>query len=128
MTYLDRLKRLENGDNFQYIPIIEPSKPSKAPFEPIEGLNTGLYVKNISANDSQPIAELVVVEIASKPNALPDRQVWKPDRCNRCIYISRFLGGNACRTDNGLPHLFGLLHSVPDDNGATCARWLCAVC
>lgn len=48
---------------------------------------------------------------------------WKPDRCDRCIHISRFTGGNACRTDNGLPWLFGLLYNVPDDRGAVCASW-----
>lgn len=48
---------------------------------------------------------------------------WKPARCDRCIHISRFTGGNACRTNNGLPWLFGLLYTVPDDRGAVCASW-----
>jgi hypothetical protein len=60
------------------------------------------------------------VEIINRPKAADS---WKPDPCNRCIHLSRFHGGNACRTDNGLPWLFGLLYSVPDDNGATCTSW-----
>ncbi len=48
---------------------------------------------------------------------------WKPDPCNRCIHISRFAGGNACRTNNGLALLFGMLYNVPEDQGAACASW-----
>ncbi len=61
-----------------------------------------------------------VGKIINNPKAADS---WKPAPCNRCIRLSRFHGGNACRTDNGLPHLFGLLYNVPDDNGATCASW-----
>lgn len=61
-----------------------------------------------------------VGKIINNPKAADS---WKPAPCNSCIHLSRFHGGNACRTDNGLPHLFGLLYNVPDDNGATCAAW-----
>jgi hypothetical protein len=61
-----------------------------------------------------------VGKIINRPKAA---DTWKPDPCNRCIHLSRFHGGNACRTNNGLPHLFGLLYNVPDDSGATCTSW-----
>ena len=37
-VYLARLKRLENEKKSQYVSRNEPSKPSKAPFEPFEGI------------------------------------------------------------------------------------------
>ncbi len=65
-----------------------------------------------------------ILALLKKEDARPDRQEWKPGRCDRCIHLSRFVGGNACRTDNGLPWLFGLLYTVPDDRGAVCASWM----
>ena len=50
-------------------------------------------------------------------------QEWKPDKCNRCAHLSRFHNGGACRVDNGLPKLFGLLYAQPEDMGATCTSW-----
>lgn len=69
--------------------------------------------KTIAAND----CEIQQCKDVAKPHQ------WQPDRCDRCIHLSRFTGGNACRTANGLPWLFGLLYNVPDDRGATCAAW-----
>ena len=47
---------------------------------------------------------------------------WKPEPCNRCANLSRFAGGNACRVDNGLPVIFGLLY-VPDGAGVDCEQF-----
>lgn len=57
------------------------------------------------------------------PRLRGDHPDWKPDPCNRCIHLSRFLGGNLCRTDNGLPRVTRLLYEVPEDGGATCTSW-----
>jgi hypothetical protein len=61
-----------------------------------------------------------VSKIINRPKAA---DTWKPDRCNRCIYIARFRGGNACLTDNGQALLYGFSYEVPDDHGTTCASW-----
>ena len=126
MSYLDKLKQLEGEKNHDIPP--NPTcqncqNPLLDSFGSFGSTDTGLYAKNLSANDSQPKAESVVVEIASKPNARPDRQIWKPDRCNRCVHIARFTGGNACLTDNGLRWLYGFSYEVPDDHGTICASW-----
>ena len=52
-----------------------------------------------------------------KPNG------WKPDPCNRCAHLSRFAGGNACRVDNGLSVIFGLLHGIPAGAGVDCEQF-----
>jgi hypothetical protein len=46
-TYLARLKQLENKNISQYPPDSEPSKPSKAPFEPFEGMHPVRIEKKI---------------------------------------------------------------------------------
>jgi len=57
-AYLAKLKRLENENKSINVPYIEPSKPSKVPFEPFEGTDTGhIEKKNIA-----------------KPETLQDRQ------------------------------------------------------
>lgn len=56
-AYLDRLKQLEDGNNFHYAPNSEPSKPSKVPFEPFEGTHPAhIEKKIIDEGDSQNIA------------------------------------------------------------------------
>jgi len=102
------------------LPLIYP--PTVATVASVAVANTN-NVRLNAANDSQPKDEPVVVAIASKPKTRPDRQEWKPAPCNRCAHLSRFVGGNACRTANGLPHLFGLLYTVPDDQGVACESW-----
>ena len=59
-AYLAKLKRLEDEKNSLNAPYIEPSKPSKVPFEPFEGTGTGHIVKKI-------------IDVA-KPETLQDRQ------------------------------------------------------
>ena len=126
MSYLDRLKHLEDQkihDTPTNTACQNCQNPLFDSFGSFGSTDSELYAKNLSANGSQSIAESVVVDIATTQNLSPNRQEWKPDRCNRCIHLSHFHGGNACRADNGLPHLFGLLYNVSDDNGATCAAW-----
>lgn len=57
-AYLAKLKRLESDKNSPSAPYIEPSKPSKVPFEPFEGTGAGHIAKKIIA----------------KPETLEDRQ------------------------------------------------------
>lgn len=46
-AYLARLKQFENEKNSHYVPDSEPSKPTKAPFDPFEGTGTEHNEKKI---------------------------------------------------------------------------------
>ena len=71
-AYLTRLKQLESVKNSHYAPNSEPSKPSKVPFEPFEGTDTGHIEKKII-----PAVEIIASPVPSeiaKPETLLDRQ------------------------------------------------------
>lgn len=116
MSYLARLKQLDDDKFSHHTPDIDLPKPPKPPFDSFGSTDMGLYAKKMSDNDRQQSGEC-------KSALRADRHEWKPGRCDRCAHISRFAGGNTCRIDNGLPKLFGLLHDAPEDRGASCARW-----
>ena len=60
-AYLARLKQLEGGKNSLYAPDSEPSKPSKAPFEPFEGATQTHITKKII--DDYPALPSVFTDI-----------------------------------------------------------------
>ena len=57
-AYLARLKQFENGKNSHYAPDSEPSKPSKVPFEPFEGMGTGHIEKKIIESETPKLETL----------------------------------------------------------------------
>ena len=71
-AYLTRLKQLESEKNSHYVLDSEPSKPSKAPFEPFEGTGTGHIEKKIT--DDVEIIALPEPSATAKPETLLDRQ------------------------------------------------------
>lgn len=65
-AYLARLKQIDNEKYSAYIPEIEPSKPSKAPFEPFEGNAPGDISKNIFVTEEDgAVADVATVSVAN---------------------------------------------------------------
>ena len=93
----------------------EITKPAGAPIATLATLATLQPEIN---KEQGKVAE--VAEVAGWWNS---KITFKPDPCNRCAHLSRFVGGNACRADNGLPVIFGLLHGIPDSLGVDCLRF-----
>ena len=80
MSYLDRLKRLENGEIFHYAPEHEPTKPTEATFDGFVGATPGAYEKNHAENDADEtgneeglIFEKVAIPLPTKPSKGVDR-------------------------------------------------------
>ena len=120
MNYLDRIKQLDSKK--QTPPAESVCQNNHTPLSNSFGSeDRGGDTNDLSENDSQQIENTNIGKVASKPQIDPKES--KQYRCNRCKHLSRFFGGNACRTNNGLPWLFGLLYNVPDDNGASCVSW-----
>ena len=55
-VYLDRLKQLESGNNFQNTPSIKPAKPPKAPFDGFGGKHPG-NIENILVTSTTALPE-----------------------------------------------------------------------
>jgi len=55
-VYLDRLKQLESGNNFQNTPSIKPAKPPKAPFDGFGGKHPG-NIENILVTSTAALPE-----------------------------------------------------------------------
>ena len=65
-SYLSRLKQMENEKFSACTPDIQPSKPSKAPFEPFEGSYLGDISQNYFVNeDEQTVAKVATVAVAN---------------------------------------------------------------
>ncbi|PTR07112.1 hypothetical protein C8R32_10868 [Nitrosospira sp. Nsp5] len=65
-AYLARLKQFEREKNYLYTPEIEPSKPSKAPFEPFEGNISGDISENIFvAEEDETVARVATGSVAN---------------------------------------------------------------
>ncbi len=48
MSYLAKLKQLEDNENFNNTPNMEPTKPTKLPFGSFGGMDSGNIEKNIT--------------------------------------------------------------------------------
>ena len=75
MSYLDRLKRLENGEIFHYAHEHEPTKPTKAPFDGFvgatPGANENIHAENDvdeTGNEEGLIFEKVTRPLPTKPS------------------------------------------------------------
>ncbi len=55
-AYLDRLKQLVSGNNFQNTPSIKPAKPPKAPFDGFGGKHPGT-IENILVTSATALPE-----------------------------------------------------------------------
>jgi hypothetical protein len=65
-SYLSRLKQMENEKFSACAPDIQPSKPSKAPFEPFEGSSQEDISKNLFVNEGeQTVARVATVSVAN---------------------------------------------------------------
>ncbi|SCY31085.1 hypothetical protein [Nitrosospira sp. Nsp13] len=65
-AYLARLKQFEKEKNYLYTPEIEPSKPSKAPFEPFEGNIPGDISENIFVTEEDgTVANVATVSVTN---------------------------------------------------------------
>jgi hypothetical protein len=64
-SYLSRLKQMENEKFSAYMPDTQPSKPSKAPFEPFEGSSQGDISKNFFENEGGQTAKVATVAVAN---------------------------------------------------------------
>jgi hypothetical protein len=65
-SYLSRLKQMENEKFSACAPDIQPSKPSKAPFEPFEGSSQEDISKNFFENEGeQTVAKVAPVAVAN---------------------------------------------------------------
>lgn len=74
MSYLARLKQLED-DKFSHNTLdIELPKPPKPPFDSFGSTDTGLYAKKISLNDDQQPDECKAGGSLKKLETLKDRQ------------------------------------------------------
>jgi hypothetical protein len=65
-SYLSRLKQMENEKFSTCTPDIQPSKPSKAPFEPFEGTSQGDISENLFVNEGErTVAKVAAVAVAN---------------------------------------------------------------
>ena len=56
--------------------------------------------------------------------ALLDDKVPQTPRCDQCKFLRRPGNALACGSRTDLPRMWGLLHELPQDHGATCQSWL----
>ena len=74
MSYLARLKQLEDVNFSQHHPVIDLPKPPKPPFDSFGSTDSGLYAKKISLNDDQQPDECKAGGSLAKLETLKDRQ------------------------------------------------------
>lgn len=76
MSYLARLKQLEDENNSHYVPSSEPSKPSKAPFDTFEGTPHPYIEKKITDG-----VEIIAPPEPSEMDKRSMRAIAMLDRC-----------------------------------------------